>query len=130
MLKVSQHVTLKCRMTFSGHPKRQTDPFITTTVTVTLGLWSVEWSPAHFGHESSELLHSHKHLSIVTHAGRTWHKHISQNKELGITLTKICWLLRRKSKLSTAANFSQLKKYTNQCGLMEYNSGVRLPLLT
>jgi hypothetical protein len=33
----------------------------------------------------------------------TWHKHIfAKRKQLGITLTKLCWLLGRKSKLSTS----------------------------
>jgi hypothetical protein len=31
----------------------------------------------------------------------TWHKHIFAKRNLGITLTKIYWLLRRKLKLST-----------------------------
>jgi hypothetical protein len=29
-----------------------------------------------------------------------------------------------------ATNFSYIKRYTNQSGLMKYNSGVRLPLPT
>jgi hypothetical protein len=33
----------------------------------------------------------------------TWHKHIfTKRKQLGITLTKMYWLLRRKTKLSTS----------------------------
>jgi hypothetical protein len=51
-------------------------------------------------------------------------------KQLGITLTKIYWLLGRKSKLSTSNKFSYIKQYLNQSGLTEYNSGVRLPLPT
>jgi hypothetical protein len=60
-----------------------------------------------------------------------WHKHIfAKQKQLGIALTKMYWLLRRKSKLSTATNFSHIKQHSNQSGLTEYNSGVRLPLPT
>jgi hypothetical protein len=46
----------------------------------------------------------------------TWHIHIFVNKwkQLGITLTKLYWLLGRKSKLFTNANFSYTKQYTNQ----------------
>jgi hypothetical protein len=36
----------------------------------------------------------------------TWHKHIfAKRKQLGITLTKMYWLLGRKSKLSTSNKF-------------------------
>jgi hypothetical protein len=60
----------------------------------------------------------------------TWQKHIfAKRKQLGIALTKMYWLLGRKAKLSTR-NFSYIKEYTNQSGLTEYNSGVRLTLPT
>jgi hypothetical protein len=51
-------------------------------------------------------------------------------KQLGITLTKMYWLLGRKSKPLQATNFSYIKQSSNQSGLTEYNSGVRVPLPT
>jgi hypothetical protein len=60
-----------------------------------------------------------------------WHKHIfAKWKQLGITLTKMYWLLGRKSKLSTSNKLLIYKTNSNQSGLMEYNSGVGLPLPT
>jgi hypothetical protein len=60
-----------------------------------------------------------------------WHKHTFANwKQLGITLTKLYWLIRRKQNYPQATNFSYIKRYSNQSGLTKYNSGVRLPLPT
>jgi hypothetical protein len=51
-------------------------------------------------------------------------KHIFvKQKQVGITLTKMYWLLGHKS-------FSYIKQYSNQSGPTEYNSGVRFPLPT
>jgi hypothetical protein len=44
-----------------------------------------------------------KHLGLHLDRKLTWHKHsFAKRKQLGITLTKMYWLLGRKSKLSTS----------------------------
>jgi hypothetical protein len=61
----------------------------------------------------------------------TWHKHIfAKWKQLGITLTKMYWLLGRSQNPLRATSFSYIKQYSNQFGLTEYNCRVRLPLPT
>jgi hypothetical protein len=43
-----------------------------------------------------------KYLGLHLHRRLTWHKHIfAKRKQLGLTLTKMHWLLGRQSKLST-----------------------------
>jgi hypothetical protein len=61
----------------------------------------------------------------------TWYKRVfAEWKQLGIALTKMYWLLRCKSKLPKATNFSHIKQYSNQSGLTGYTSGIWLPLPT
>jgi hypothetical protein len=62
-----------------------------------------------------------KYLGLHLDSRLTWHKW----KQLGITVTKMYWFLARKSKLSTSNKHLVYtrKKYSNQSGLAEYNSG-------
>jgi hypothetical protein len=56
----------------------------------------------------------------------TWRNHIFvKRKQLGITLTKMYWLLGRQSKLIQAANSSHIKSYYNPFGPMVCNFGAR-----
>jgi hypothetical protein len=64
-----------------------------------------------------------KYLGLHPDRKLAWHKHIFEKREqLEIALTKMYWL--------QVTNFSYIKQYSNQSGLAEYNSGVRLPLPT
>jgi hypothetical protein len=59
-----------------------------------------------------------------------WHKHIfTKQKQLGIALTKMYWLLGHKSKLSINNKLLSIL-YSNQSGPTEYNSGEPHPLPT
>jgi hypothetical protein len=70
-----------------------------------------------------------KYLGLHLDRRLTWHKPLfSKRKQLGMTLTKMYWLLGSKSKLSTSNKLIIYKTYSNQSGLTEYNSGVQLPL--
>jgi hypothetical protein len=69
----------------------------------TLVMESVRPPPVHINNVQLSQEEHVKHLGL--HLGRrlTWHKHIfTKRKQLGITLTKLHWLLGRKSKLSTS----------------------------
>jgi hypothetical protein len=72
-----------------------------------------------------------KHLELHLDRRLTWHKLIfAQRKQLGITLTKMYWLLGRKSKHSTSNKLLIYKTIFKSIWTLEYNSGVRLPLPT
>jgi hypothetical protein len=72
-----------------------------------------------------------RHLELHLDRRLSWHKHIlEKRKQLGITLTKLYWLLGHKSKLSKSNKLLIYKTMLNQSGLTEYNSGGRLPLPT
>jgi hypothetical protein len=69
-----------------------------------------------------------KYLELHLDRILTWHKHIfTKKKQLGLTLTKMHWLLGRQSKLSTTNKLSFIKQFSNPSGPTAYNSGIRLP---
>jgi hypothetical protein len=68
-----------------------------------------------------------------THLDRklTWRNHIfAKRKQLGITLTKIYWLLGRQSKLTTSSKLLAYKVVINPFRPMVCNFGVRPRTLT
>jgi hypothetical protein len=69
-----------------------------------------------------------KFLGLHFEGRLTWHKHIfAKCKQLGITLTKSIGYSDTSQNSLQATNFSYIKQYSDQYGLMEYNSGVWLP---
>jgi hypothetical protein len=59
-----------------------------------------------------------KYLGLLFERRLTWHKYIFvKRKQLGITLTKMHWLLWHKSKLPQATNFSYIKQYSTNLDL-------------
>jgi hypothetical protein len=72
-----------------------------------------------------------KYLGLHLDRRLAYHAHIfAKCKQKGITLTKVYWLLRHKSKFTTSNKFLIYKRILKPFGLMEYNSGVQLPLPT
>jgi hypothetical protein len=70
-----------------------------------------------------------KYLRLHFNRRLTWHKHIfAKRKELGISITKMYWLLGCKSKLYAATSLSHIKQDSNQSVLMEHNLRVHRPL--
>jgi hypothetical protein len=60
------------------------------------GPWQQTQQPNNIGNGVFQYLELHLDRRL------TWHKHITKRKQLRITLTKMYWLLGRKSKLSTS----------------------------
>jgi hypothetical protein len=54
----------------------------------------------------------------------------AKRKQLRITATKMCWLLGRKSKLSTSSKLLIYKTIVQPIWIAEYNSGVKFPFPT
>jgi hypothetical protein len=54
----------------------------------------------------------------------------AKQEQLGITFTKLYWIIGRTSKLSTSKQTSHTKQYSNQNEFNECNSGVRILLPT
>jgi hypothetical protein len=72
-----------------------------------------------------------KYLGLHLDRGLTSHKRIfAKRKQLGITSPKGIGYSDESKNSLQATNFSYIKQYSNQSGLMEYTSGVWLPLPT
>jgi hypothetical protein len=67
------------------------------------------FSPVHINNVQLPQEDDVKYLGVHLDRRLTWHKHIfAKRKQLGITLTKMYWLLGRKSKLSTSKKTSHI----------------------
>jgi hypothetical protein len=65
-------------------------------------------------HINNELPQAEEVKYLGLHLARrlTWRNHIfAKRKQLGITLTKMYWLLGRQSKLTTSSKLSPIKSY-------------------
>jgi hypothetical protein len=72
-----------------------------------------------------------KYLGLHLDSGITWHKKIfTRRKQLGITLTKMYWILGRKSKLSTSNKLLIYKTILKPIWTYGIQLRVRLPLPT
>jgi hypothetical protein len=72
-----------------------------------------------------------KDLGLYLNRRFAWHEHIFRKwKQLGITLTKMYWLLERKSKLSTNNNILLYKAILEQIQTYGMQLWGRLPLPT
>jgi hypothetical protein len=72
-----------------------------------------------------------KNLGLHLDHRLTWRNHIfAKRKQLGITLTKMYWLLGCQSKLTTSTKLLAYKVVLNPFGPMVCNFGARPPLLT
>jgi hypothetical protein len=69
---------------------------------VTFATWRATCPPVHINDVQLPQSDDAKYLGLHLDRRLTWHKHIlTKRKQLGLTLFKMHWLLRRKSQLST-----------------------------
>jgi hypothetical protein len=74
----------------------------TKSTHVTLTTWRATCPLVHINDVQLPQSDDVKYLGLHLHRRLTWHKHIfTKRKQLGLTFTKMHWLLRRKSQLST-----------------------------
>jgi hypothetical protein len=88
-------------------------------------------APVHINNFQLPQAEKVKHLGLHIDRKLTWRNHIfTKQKQLGITLIKMYWLLGRQSKLSTSSKLLAYKVVLNPFGPMVCNFGARPPPLT